>query len=96
MSRVMIKDTVVQERAYRDKSGNQQILREQRAVLDQGDGYGLPFRIGLGTGAVYPVGDYEIDPSCFSLGRFGDLELSRYIKLRAVKPVVAAAPGKAA
>ncbi|RUL78771.1 single-stranded DNA-binding protein [Dyella choica] len=96
MSRVIIKDTVVQERQYKDRNGAQQILREQRAVLDQGDGYGLPFRIGLGTGSVYPMGDYEIDPSCFSLGRFGDLELSRYIKLKPVKPVVAVAPGKVA
>lgn len=95
MSRVKILDTNVHERSYKDKSGSQQILREQRAVLDQGDGYGLPFRIGLGTGPVYPVGNYEIDASCYSLGRFGDLELSRYLKLVPAKSAVVSAAGKA-
>jgi hypothetical protein len=95
MSNVKVIDTNVHERTFNGKDGKPQIIREQRAVLLQGDGYALPFRIGLGSGPVYPVGDYEIDPSCFSLGRFGDLELSRFIKLRALKPVAVSA-GKAA
>lgn len=96
MPRVKVIDMNVQERRFQS-NGKEVMVREQRAVLSQGDGYGLPFRVGLGpTGAAYPVGDYEIDPTCFSLGRFGDLELSRFIKLQAVKPVAAAAAGKVA
>lgn len=83
MPRIVVKDTHVHERNINGQNGPR-IIREQRAALDQGDGYELPFRIGLGTGPVYPVGSYDLDPECFSLGRYGDLELSRYIKLRPV------------
>ncbi|MDR3445145.1 single-stranded DNA-binding protein [Dyella sp.] len=89
MPRINVKDTNVHERTFNGKDGKQQIIREQRASLDLGDGYELPFRVGLGTGAVHPVGAYDISPESFSLGRFGDLELSRYLKL---VPVKVAAP----
>lgn len=82
MPRIFVKDTVVHERQYADKSGKQQVIREQRAALELGDGYELPFRVGLGTGPVYPVGAYDISTECFTLGRYGDLELSRYLKLK--------------
>lgn len=81
MPRINVKDSNVHERSFNGKDGKPQIIREQRAALDLGDGYELPFRIGLGNGGVYPVGSYDLLPECFSLGRFGDLELSRFLKL---------------
>ena len=82
MPRINVKDTQVHERTFNGKDGKPQIIREQRAALDLGGGYELPFRVGLGSGPVYPVGAYDIDAESFSLGRYGDLELSRYLKLR--------------
>jgi hypothetical protein len=84
MPRIHVKDTNVHERTFNGKDGKPQIIREQRAALDLGDGYELPFRVGLGTGPVYPVGAYDISSECFTLGRYGDLELSRYLKLKQV------------
>lgn len=84
MPRINVKDTLVHERTYNGKDGKPQIIREQRAALEIGGGYELPFRVGLGSGPVHPVGAYDIDPECFGLGKYGDLELSRYIKLRAL------------
>jgi len=91
MPRINVKDSIVHERSFNGKDGKPQIIREQRAALVIGDGYELPFRVGLGTGPVNPVGSYDIHPDSFSLGKYGDLELSRFVKLVAVQPVAAAA-----
>lgn len=80
MPRIFVKDTIVHERSF-SYQGKQQIVREQRAALDLGNDYALPFRVGLGTGPVYPVGTYDVHPDAFSLGKYGDLELSRFMKL---------------
>lgn len=96
MSRINVKDSNVHERSFNGKDGKPQIIREQRAALSLGDGYELPFRIGLGNGGVYPVGTYDLHPECFSLGRFGDLELSRYLKLIPVQDAVRSAASKVA
>ena len=77
MPRVIIKKAQVDERLLKDGK----ILRSQMAELELGDGYGLPFRVGLGTRAVYPVGAYDIDPKSFALSQYGDLTLSRYVDL---------------
>lgn len=77
MPRVIIKKAQVDERLLKDGK----VLRSQMAELELGDGYGLPFRVGLGTRAVYPVGVYDIDPRSFSLSQYGDLTLSRYVDL---------------
>jgi Helix-destabilising protein len=90
MPRINVKDQQVHERTFPGKDGKQQIIREQRAALDLGGGYELPFRVGLGTGPVYPVGAYDINPDSFGLGKYGDLELSRYVKLSAAPVAVAA------
>lgn len=74
--RVVVKDTVVIERSINTRNGPQ-ILRSQRAALDQGGGYELPFRVELGTGPVHSVGAYSIDPACFSLNQYGDLVMGR-------------------
>lgn len=79
---IQVKDLIVSERTINGKNG-QMVLRSQRAALDQGGGYQQPFRVELGTGPVYPVGNYDIDPQCFQLNRYGDLELGR-VKLIAL------------
>jgi hypothetical protein len=86
---IKVLDTTVVERTINGKNG-QQVLRSQRAALDLGGGYSLPFRVELGTGPVHPVGDYTIDPQCFALNQYGDLTLGR------VKIVPLAAPRVAA
>lgn len=91
MPRINVKDSLVHERTFNGKDGKPQIIREQRAALDLGGGYELPFRVGLGTGPVHPVGAYDLDPECFSLGKYGDLELSRFVKL---KPLAASPASK--
>jgi len=73
---IHVLDTQVHEREINGKNGKQ-ILRSQRAALDQGGGYSLPFRVELGTGPVHPVGAYTIDPQCFSLNQYGDLSMGR-------------------
>lgn len=77
MPRIIVKQARVDERALKDGK----ILRSQMAELELGDGYGLPFRVGLGTRPCYPVGAYDIDPKCFSLSQYGDLTLSRFVDL---------------
>jgi hypothetical protein len=74
--RINVKDTQVHERSFQ-KNGQTQIMRSQRAALDTGGGYELPFRVGLGTGPVYPVGAYDLDPESFQLNPYGDLILGR-------------------
>jgi hypothetical protein len=81
MPRINVKDSKVHERTFNGKDGRPQIIREQRASLELDDGYELPFRVGLGNNAPYSVGAYDISPECFTLGRYGDLELSRFLKL---------------
>lgn len=89
--RINVKDEKISERTF-SKDGKNIIIREQRCALDQGDGYEQPFRVGLGTGPVYTVGAYDLDPQSFVLGKYGDLELSRYVKLI---PIPVVAPGDA-
>ena len=94
MPRIYVKDVKVHERTFNGKDGKPQIIREQRAAIDQGDGYELPIRVGLGTGPFYPLGIYDFDPLSFQQGRFGDAELNRFFKLVPFPELKAA--GKAA
>lgn len=73
------------------------IIRSQMVGLDLGNGYELPFRVGLGNRPAYKPGDYDIDPNSFALGQYGDLTLKRYVDLVEAGPHKAApvAPAKA-
>lgn len=91
--RIVVKDTNVIERTVPIKGVNQ-IFRSQRAALDLGGGYELPFQVGLGSGAVHPVGDYQLDPQCFGLNQYGDLTMGRVKLLPATaRPLSAAKAG---
>lgn len=57
------------------------IMRSQMAGLDLGNGFELPFRVGIGQRPPYPAGEYDIDPKSFALGTYGDLTLKRYVDL---------------
>lgn len=87
MPRINVKNAAVDER----RSPDGKIFRSQMAALDLGNGYELPFRVGLGTRPVYSVGVYDISPQSFGLSNYGDLTLSRYVDLVPVETPRAAA-----
>ncbi|MEZ5544688.1 MAG: single-stranded DNA-binding protein [Lysobacteraceae bacterium] len=88
MPRISVKNDQVRE--FRTNDGK--IIRSQMACLDLGDGYELPFRVGIGSRPPYSVGFYDLDPAKFRpLGEFGDLTLSQYVDLVPVKTPRAAA-----
>lgn len=92
MPAINVKNAQVEERSINGKNGKS-IIRSQMAALDLGNGYELPFRIGLGQNAPYQPGLYDIDPKSFGLSDYGDLTLSRYVDLvpLAHKPAAKAA-----
>jgi len=90
MPRIIVKNAQVEERTINGKNGPS-IIRSQMACIDLGNGYEQAFRVGLGKNPPYPAGEYDIDPRSFVIGKFGDLELSRYVDLvpMTVKPAPA-------
>lgn len=74
----VIKSAAVEEQ-LNQKSGK--IMRSQTAGLELGNGFSLPFRVGLGQRPAYPPGEYDIDPKSFALNQYGDLTLGRYVDL---------------
>ena len=67
-----------------DEQRNQKtntIIRSQMVGLDLGNGFELPFRVGLGQRPAYPAGEYDLDPMSFALSAYGDLTLKRYVDL---------------
>lgn len=73
-----VKSAAVEER-HNTKTNT--INRSQTAGLDLGNGFELPFRVGLGQRPPYPAGEYDIDPQSFALSEYGDLVLKRYVDL---------------
>lgn len=85
-----VKSSVVEE--VRTKSDS--IIRSQTVGLDLGNGFELPFRVGIGSRPPYAPGEYDIDPKSFALSQYGDLTLKRYVDLvpiGASKPATPAA-----
>lgn len=91
MPRINVKNAQVDERTINGANGKS-IIRSQMAALDLGNGYELPFRVGLGQNSPYPPGIYDIDPRSYALSAYGDLTLGRYVDLVSVdhKPAPAA------
>lgn len=81
MPRIIVKTAAVEERRI---NGKDNPLRSQMAELDLGNGYALPFRVGLGSRPAYAPGEYDIDPQSFALSPYGDLTLRRYVDLVSV------------
>jgi len=86
-----VKSAAVEER-HNAKSNT--INRSQTAGLDLGNGFELPFRVGLGQRPPYPPGEYDIDPQSFGLSDYGDLILKRYVDLVPLQAKAAAVQAK--
>lgn len=92
MPRCTVKSAQVIEEVNQ-KTGS--IMRSQMVGLDLGNGYELPFRVGLGNRPAYKPGEYDIDPASFALGPYGDLTLKRYVDLVEAGPHKVAVGGSA-
>ncbi|MFC5578049.1 single-stranded DNA-binding protein [Lysobacter niabensis] len=86
---VTVKSAQVEEKLI-PSSGK--IMRSQTVGLELGNGFSLPFRVGLGQRPAYQPGEYDIDPKSFGLSAYGDLTLGKYVDL---VPVGAAKPAAA-
>jgi len=82
----------VKSAAVEEQQTAKGIIRSQTVGLDLGNGFELPFRVGLGNRPPYKPGEYDIDPKSFALSNYGDLVLKRYVDLVPldVKPAKAA------
>ena len=87
MSSIVVKSAAVDEETN-GKTG--QIMRSQTAGLDLGNGFELPFKVGLGQRPAYKPGLYAIDPKCYGLNEYGGLVLKKYVDLVPVGAAVKA------
>jgi len=87
---VTVKTAQVEERQI----NGGKIIRSQTAGLELGNGFQLPFRVGLGTRPAYAPGEYDIDPKSFALSQYGDLVLGRFVDLIPLVPKPAAPAAK--
>lgn len=85
--RIVLKSAAVDEE-LNQKTGK--VMRSQTFGLDLGNGYELPFKIGLGSKPAYAPGEYDLDPKSFALDGYGNLTLKKYVDVVAVKPHTAA------
>jgi hypothetical protein len=83
MPRIILKNKVVNEQ-LNSKSGN--VMRSQTFGLDLGNGYELPFSVGLGNKPANEPGEYDIDPASFALDQYGHLMLKKYVDLVRIEP----------
>jgi len=82
-------EMVVEDRT--DKQGQPYQSRKQRASIENGTTYPLEFLIPVPKGQpAYTVGEYEV-VAPYGSDQYGNLSLSRYMKLRAVAAVKPAA-----
>lgn len=77
MPTCVIKTAAVEERQI----NGGKIIRSQTAGMELGNGFQLPFRVGLGQRPAYQPGHYDIDPKSFALNQYGDLTLAKYVDL---------------
>lgn len=75
---IRVKSAAVEER-HNEAKGT--IIRSQTVGLDLGNGFELPFRVGLGKRPAYQPGEYDLDPKSFGLSQYGDLTLNRFVDL---------------
>lgn len=78
MPRCYVKDTIVDEEVNTKTNA---VIRSQYVGLELGNGYQLPFKVGLGNRPAYKPGEYDIDPKAYRLNRYGKLELDPYYSL---------------
>ncbi|WP_343650850.1 single-stranded DNA-binding protein [Stenotrophomonas sp.] len=95
MSKIIVRSTTITPREITTKTGTKMVFREQAAaILKDGEDFPHPFRLTLDDSqAPYPAGEYQVDASSYSVGRFDNLEIGRRVVL---VPIVAAPPVPAA
>jgi hypothetical protein len=75
---IEIKSASIDERTITTKEGKKFEIREQSAWVDLGKAYPQEIDVALEPGApAYSVGQYELDPACLYVDRFGKLKLGR-------------------
>ena len=91
MNCIIIKSGTATPRAIKRKDGTQVIFNEQKAAIEKGEDFPVPFTISLVDGQPpYPPGRYLLDVSSLEVGDFDALKVSRRI---ALVPVPTAAKG---
>ena len=85
--RIVLKSAAVEEE-INQKTGS--VIRSQTFGLDLGNGYELPFRVGLGRKPAFQPGEFTIDPKSFQLDQYGGLQLKKYVDVLPLKPHTAA------
>ena len=79
---IIINNGTSKPRVMKRKDGTQVIFNEQRAAIERGEDFPLPFTINLQEGqAPYPAGRYLLDPASLEVGDFDSLRLGRKIEL---------------
>lgn len=79
---IIIKSGTSVPRAVKRKDGTQVIFNEQRAAIETGEDFPIPFTINLQDGQLpYPPGRYLLDPACLVVGEFDTLRIGRRIEL---------------
>lgn len=93
MSKIIVKSATVTPREITTKSNTKMVFREQAAaIMKDGEDFPHPFRLTLDdTQAPYPAGEYQVDPSSFTVGRFDNLEIGRRVVLVPLIPAAATA-----
>ncbi|WP_448673332.1 single-stranded DNA-binding protein [Pseudoxanthomonas mexicana] len=82
MNCIIIKSGTATPRAIKRKDGTQVIFNEQKAAIEKGEDFPVPFTISLGDGQPpYPPGSYLLDVSSLEVGDFDALKVSRRIAL---------------
>ena len=82
MNCIIIKSGTATPRAIKRKDGTQVIFNEQKAAIEKGEDFPVPFTLSLGDGQPpYPPGRYLLDVSSLEVGDFDALKVSRRIAL---------------
>jgi len=84
MLKIVIKDPSIETRTLKGQRGEFDV-REQTGWIDMPSGERRRLRISLERGVNgYAPGSYTLDEASFEVSEYGDLKLSRQMKLTAV------------
>lgn len=79
---IIIKNGNATPRKVTRKDGTAMIFTEQKAAVDVGEDFPIPFTINLQDGQPpFPPGRYMLDPACLQVGDFDALKVGRRIEL---------------
>lgn len=82
LNHIVIRNGKATPRIIKKKDGTQMIFNEQRAAIERGEEFPIPFTINLQEGQQpFPPGKYMLDPSSLEVGDFDSLRVARRIDL---------------